>query len=50
MHKAASAKELIGPLLLTVSNASSYMTGSCLRVDDGYSYPGIEKIQPLKYI
>ena len=50
MHKAASPKELIGPLLLLVSNASSFMTGSCLRVDGGYSYRGIEKIRPLKNI
>jgi len=46
MHRAANPKELMGPLLLLVSNASSYMTGSCLRVDGGYSYCGIEKVQP----
>ncbi len=42
MGRAAKAKELAGPLLLLASKASSYMTGSVLRVDGGYAYRGIE--------
>lgn len=42
MGRAADPHELTGPLLLLASRASSYMTGSVLRVDGGYSYRGIE--------
>lgn len=42
MRRAADPSELAGPLLLLASKASSYMTGSVIRVDGGYSYCGIE--------
>lgn len=42
MGRAAKAEELAGPLLLLASSASSYMTGSVLRVDGGYAYRGVE--------
>ena len=37
MRRAADVRELEGILLLLASNASSYMTGSIVRVDGGYS-------------
>jgi 3-oxoacyl-[acyl-carrier protein] reductase len=42
MGRAANPVELTGALLLLASNASSYMTGTVIRVDGGYSYCGIE--------
>ncbi len=38
----ANPEKLTGPFLLLASKASSYMTGSVLRVDGGYAYRGIE--------
>jgi 3-oxoacyl-[acyl-carrier protein] reductase len=42
MGRAAEPSELAGPLLLLASKASSYMTGTVLRVDGSYAYCGIE--------
>jgi len=42
MRRAAHPSELAGPLLLLASKASSYMTGSIVRVDGGYAFCGIE--------
>ena len=42
MGRAAEPVELTGALLLLASRSSSYMTGTVLRVDGGYSYCGIE--------
>lgn len=42
MGRAADPEEPAGSLLLLASKASSYMTGSVLRVNGGYAYRGIE--------
>ena len=42
MGRPAEPSELTGALLLLASKASSYMTGSVIRVDGGYSFCGIE--------
>lgn len=42
MHRAANPKELLGVLIMLASEASSYMTGTIIPIDGGYSYLGIE--------